>query len=138
MSKYTQIHLVNQLDLDLSQLFPQFNSTLGLLDRNGSILYATGDQQHVGKTLFGDKLRSILSSLHPPESITTPLNDLIRKSLQGKIGSEDILINGQMNTMVYHQVAVNGKNFLTLYIIAKHNLATDVTALINCCNYTDR
>ena len=114
-----------------SQLFPQFNSTLGLLDRNGSILYATGDQQHVGKTLFGDKLRSILSSLHPPESITTPLNDLIRKSLQGKTGSEDILINGQMNTMAYHPVAVNGKNFLTLYIIAKHNLATDVTALIN-------
>ncbi len=114
-----------------SQLFPQFNSTLGLLDRNRSILYATGDQQHVGKTLFGDKLRSTLSSLHPPESITTPLNDLIRKSLQGKTGSEDILINGQMNTMAYHPVAVNGKNFLTLYIIAKHNLATDVTALIN-------
>jgi signal transduction histidine kinase len=114
-----------------SQLFPQFNSTLGLLDRNGSILYATGDQQHVGKTLFGDNLRSILSSLHPPQSITTPLNDLIRKSLQGKTGSEDILINGQMNTMAYHPVAVNGKNFLTLYIIAKHNLATDVTALIN-------
>jgi signal transduction histidine kinase len=51
--------------------------------------------------------------------------------LQGKTGSEDILINGQMNTMAYHPVAVNGKNFLTLYIIAKHNLATDVTALIN-------
>ncbi|MGA9150879.1 MAG: sensor histidine kinase, partial [Candidatus Nitrosopolaris sp.] len=120
-----------------SQLFPQFNSTLGLLDRNGSILYATGDQQHVGNThthkqrYNGDNLRSILSSLHPPESITTPLNDLIRKSLQGKTGSEDILINAQMNTMAYHPVAVNGKNFLTLYIIAKHNLATDVTALIN-------
>jgi signal transduction histidine kinase len=114
-----------------SQLFPQFNSTIGLLDRNGTILYATGDQQHVGETLFGDKLRSTLSSLHPPESITTPLNDLLKKSLQGKTGSEDIRINGQMNTMAYHPVAVNGKNFLTLYVIAKHNLATDVTALIN-------
>jgi hypothetical protein len=37
---------------------------------------------------------------------------------------EDILINGQMNTMAYHPVAVNGKNFLTLYIIAKYNTIT--------------
>jgi signal transduction histidine kinase len=36
-----------------------------------------------------------------------------------------------MNTITYHPVALNGKDFLTLYIIAKHNLTTDVTALIN-------
>jgi signal transduction histidine kinase len=114
-----------------SQLFPQFNSTIGLLDRNGTILYANGGQQYVGETVFGDKLRSILSSLHPPESITTPLNNLLSRSLQGKAGSEDILINGRMNTIAYHPVALNGENFLTLYIIAKHTLATDVTALIN-------
>src|SRR5215831_6038543 len=59
-----------------SQLFPQFNSTIGLLDRNGTILYANGGQQYVGETIFGDKLRSSLLSLHPPESITTPLNNL--------------------------------------------------------------
>ncbi|MGC2572708.1 MAG: sensor histidine kinase [Candidatus Nitrosopolaris sp.] len=114
-----------------SQLFPQFNSTIGLLDRNGRILYATGGQQYVGETVFGDKLRSSLSSLHPPESITTPLNNLSSRSFEGKAGSEDILINGQMNTITYHPVALNGKDFLTLYIIAKHNLTTDVTALIN-------
>jgi hypothetical protein len=114
-----------------SQLFPQFNSTIGLLDRNGTILYANGGQQYVGETVFGDKLRSSLSSLHPPESITTPLNNLSSRSFEGKAGSEDIPINGQMNTITYHPVALNGKNFLTLYIIAKHNLTTDVTALIN-------
>jgi signal transduction histidine kinase len=114
-----------------SQLFPQFNSTIGLLDRNGTILYATGSQHYVGETVFGDKLRSTLSSLHPPESITSPLNNLSSRSFEGKAGSEDILINGQMNTITYHPVALNGKNFLTLYIIAKHKLTTDVTALIN-------
>ena len=31
------------------QLFPQFNSTIGLLDRNGIILYATNAQQYVGE-----------------------------------------------------------------------------------------
>src|SRR5215469_14916045 len=114
-----------------SQLFPQFNSTIGLLDRNGTILYANGGQQSVGETVFGDKLRSTLSYLHPHESITTPLNNVSSRSFEGKNGSEDILINGQMKTISYHPVALNGKDFLTLYIIAKHNLTTDVTALIN-------
>ena len=114
-----------------SQLFPQFNSTIGLLDRNGTILYANGGQQYVGETVFGDKFRSTLSSLHPPESITTPINNVSSRSFEGKNGSEGILINGQMKTISYHPVALNGKDFLTLYIIAKHNLTTDVTALIN-------
>jgi hypothetical protein len=48
------------------QLFPQFNSTIGLLDRNGIILYATNAQQYVGEYIFGDKFQSVLStSLHP-------------------------------------------------------------------------
>ena len=102
-----------------------------MLDRNENFLYATGDQRYVGETVFGNKLRSILSSLHPPKSSTTLSDDLIKKSLHGNTDSEDILINGQMNTIAYHPVAVNGKNFLTLYVIAKHSLATDVTALIN-------
>jgi signal transduction histidine kinase len=111
-----------------NQLFhTQFNSTIGLLDRNGTILYATGNQQHhVSETLFGDKSLSTFSSLHAQEPITA-----IIKSLRGNTGSEDISINGQMNSIAYHPVTVNGKNFLTLYIIMKHSLATDVTALIN-------
>jgi len=113
------------------QLYPQFNSTIGLLDRNGIILYATGAQQYVGEYVFGDKFQSVLSSsLHPPESRNL-LNDLIGKSLQGNTGSGDIVINGKMNTIAYQPVTVNGANFLTLYISAQHSLATDVTGLIN-------
>jgi signal transduction histidine kinase len=119
-----------------NQLFPQFNSTIGLLERNGIILYATGAQQYVGEYVFGDKFQSVLSSsLHSPESKNL-LNDLISKSLQGNTGSGDILINGKMNTIAYQPVAVTGKNFLTLYISAQHNLATDVTALINQQEYS--
>jgi len=114
-----------------NQLFPQFNSTIGLLDRNGTILYATNAQQHVGENVFGDKFQSVLSaSLHPPESKNL-LNDIIKSSLQGYIGSGDIVINGKMNTIAYQPVLVNGKNFLTLYISAQHNLASDVSALID-------
>lgn len=114
-----------------NQLFPQFNSTIGLLDRNGLILYATGAQQYVGDYVFGVKFQSTLSSfLHPPESINL-LNGLIAKSLQGSTGSGDILINGKMNTIAYQPVVVNGKPFLILYITAQHNVASDVSALIN-------
>jgi signal transduction histidine kinase len=114
-----------------NQLYPQFNSTIGLLDRNGIILYATNAQQYVGEYIFGDKFQSVLStSLHPPESKNL-LNSLIKSSLQGNTGSGDILSNGKMNTIAYQPVLVNGKNFLTLYISAQHNLASDVTALID-------
>ena len=61
--------------------------------------------------------------LQPPESKNL-LNDLIKKSLQGNTGSGDILINGKMNTIAYQPVVIADKNFLTLYIIAKHTLAT--------------
>ena len=113
-----------------NQLFPQFNSTIGLLDRNGIILY-TNPQQYVGDYIFGNKFQSVLSSLlRPPESITL-LNNLIRTSLQGFTGVGDILANGKMSTIAYEPVLVKGQYFLTLYISAQHNLATDVSALID-------
>ena len=54
----------------------------------------------------------------------------MRYSLQGNTGSKDIPINGKMNTIAYQPVAVNGKDFLRLYVSAQHNLASDVGALI--------
>ena len=123
------------------QILPQFNSTLGLglLDRNGIILYitpkqfgiTTNTQKYVGEYVFGDKFQSALSSSLQHLESKNLLNDLIKKSLQGNTGSGDILINGKMNTIAYQPVVIADKNFLTLYIIAKHSLATDVTALIN-------
>jgi signal transduction histidine kinase len=85
----------------------------------------------VGQYVFGNKFQSTLSSLlHPPESKNL-LNGLIAKSLQGNTGAGDILINGKMNTIAYQPVVVNGKSFLVLYITAQHNVASDVSALIN-------
>jgi hypothetical protein len=48
-----------------NQLFPQFNSTIGLLDRNGLILY-TNPQQYVGENVFGNKFQAALSTLLRP------------------------------------------------------------------------
>src|SRR5215472_8685543 len=81
-----------------NQLLPQFGSTIGLLDRNGIVLYinprqfgiTTDPQKYVGEQVFGDKFQSLLSSsLHPSDS-RNRLNDLIKRSLQGYIGLADI------------------------------------------------
>jgi len=115
----------------INQLFPQFNSTVGMFDRNGIILYTSGAQQYVDEYVFGNKFQSVLSSsLHSPESKNL-LNDLIMSSLEGNTGSGDILINGKMNTIAYQPVVVDGKTFLVLYTSAQHNLTSDVSALIN-------
>ena len=121
-----------------NQIFPQFNSTIGLLDRKGIILYTspkqfgitTNNQQYVGEYVFGDKFQSGLSSLLPPESKNL-LNDLIKKSLQGNTGSADIPINDKIYTIAYQPVVIGGKSFMTLYIRAQHTLTTDVSALID-------
>jgi hypothetical protein len=54
-------------DLLESQLLPQFNSTIGLLDKNGLVLYAD-TQSFVGKNIFGKELQSALSTLLSPRS----------------------------------------------------------------------
>jgi len=112
-----------------NQLFSPFKSTVGLLDRNGTILYDAGFTQYTGANVFENEYQSVLSHLDPHDF--NLLDDLIKKSLQGTTGSGDFLVNGKLNTIVYEPVVVNGKNFLTLYISAQHKLATDVSALID-------
>ena len=113
-----------------NQLYLQFNSNIGLLDKTGTILYATDAQQYIGENVFDSKVQFLLSPILDASESKNLLNDLVRNSLQGNIGSKDILINGIMNTIAYHPVVVKGKNFLVLYVSVQHNLATDVGALI--------
>jgi signal transduction histidine kinase len=111
------------------QLIPQFNSTVGLLDRKGTVLYSS-TPSFIGKDVFGKDIQSMLSSLLPLEAKDS-LNNIIRNSLQGSTGSSDISAQGRTSTISYEPVNINGKYFLTLYIIAPHNLASDVGLLIN-------
>ena len=110
------------------QLIPQFNSTLGLLDRNGIVLYSS-TPSFIGKYVFGDDIQSAFSSLLNSKDKNS-LNQLIRRSLLGSTGSGDIWAQGKTRTISYEPVNINGKYFLTLYVIAPHNLASDVDMLI--------
>ena len=117
-----------------SQLYPQFNSTIGLLDRNGIILY-TIPQQYIGENVFGRKFQSALLSLVQLPESRIKLNNLVKESLLGKTGSEDILINDKITTIAFQPVAVKGKSFLTLDVNAQNSLASDVGTLIDQLKY---
>ena len=49
------------------QLIPQFNSTVGLLDRKGTVLYSS-TPSFIGKDVFGKDIQSMLSPLLPLEA----------------------------------------------------------------------
>ncbi|MGA9941419.1 MAG: sensor histidine kinase [Nitrososphaeraceae archaeon] len=113
-----------------SQLLPQFNSTVILLDNNGIILHAN-NRSLIGKNIFGTKIQSIISSLLPNSSKNL-LNDLVHASLQqaNNGGMQDIYMQGRTTTIAYEPVTLQGKHFLTLYVIAQHNLASNVAMAI--------
>ena len=118
-------------DLLKSQLLPQFNSTIGLLDKNGLVLYAN-TQSYVGKNIFGKELQSALSTLLSARSLDQ-LNGALKASVNNNESSgsiDAISKQGTVNTIAFSPVLLNGTDFLTLYVAAPHNLAGDVASAI--------
>ena len=113
-----------------SQLLPQFNSTVILLDNNGIILHAN-NRSLIGKNISGTKIQSMISSLLPNSSKNL-LNDIVHASLQqaNNGGMQDIYMQDRTTTITYEPVTLQGKHFLTLYVIAQHNLASSVAMAI--------
>jgi signal transduction histidine kinase len=113
-----------------NQLFPEFVSSILLIDKNGIILYSSNNS-YTGKNVVGDGFQSSLYTLGSPKSRNL-LNDLFRASLQGNTGSSiDIFAQKRMNTIAYQPVIVEGNHFLTLFINVPHNFASDVGVAIN-------
>ena len=108
-----------------SQLSTKYGSTLGMVDRNGLILYSS-NATYIGKDVFGDELQSIL----PPEIIDR-FNSFLRASLQGEAGSGDIPVQGSTTTIAYQPVSFSGDNFAVVYVIATHNIQGIVGSLID-------
>ena len=116
-----------------NQLLPQFNSTIGLLDKNGLVLYANS-QSFVGKNIFGNEIQSALSTLLSARS-RDQLNEALKSSVNsdgGGSSSIDVISKqGTVNTIAISPVLLNGTNFLTLYVAVPHNLAGDVASAIS-------
>ena len=123
--------VVSAIDLDdiglflQSQLSPKYESTTGLLDRDGRILY-TNNATFIGKDVFGEEFQSLL-----PLEIKDTFNSFLRDSLRGQPGSGDITFQGETATIAYQPVTIRGNEFAVLYITAPHKLAGNVAFLID-------
>lgn len=107
------------------QLSTQYGSTLGMIDRNGMILYSS-NATYIAKDVFGDEFQSVI-----PLEIRDRFNSFLRDSLQGTAGSGDISIQGNTSTIAYQPVSFSGDNFAVLYIVAPHNIQGPVGSLID-------
>ena len=108
-----------------AQLSTKYGSTLGMVDRNGMILYST-NATYVGKDVFGDEFQSVI-----PQEIRASFNSFLRNSLLGTTGSGDISLQGNTSTIAYQPVSLSGDNYAVVYVVAPHNIQGPVGALID-------
>ena len=109
-----------------SQISPNLEGQVGLIDRTGIILYSK-DSEYVSKNVFGVKFQSFLQSLGS-ETIRT-MSSGFKLGLQGYSGSEEISINGK-SAFVYTPILLEGNQFGILYVIAPYTQVAEVTALV--------
>ncbi|MDQ4017545.1 MAG: ATP-binding protein [Thermoproteota archaeon] len=144
---YSGIRLDTVSNLLKDQLIPGFQSSVSLLDTNGTILYSQ-NQSYIGQNVFSNEIQSLLyPSIIPIES-KDMFNGIIRESLKGNQGSQDLKIRGQTNTLSYQPVIVdtnqndNGSNnssgnnsnnnyFMSVFIVSPHVLTSNVSSLID-------
>jgi signal transduction histidine kinase len=112
-----------------NQIPPGFESNIGLVDKNGIILYTT-NQTYIGKNYFGEEFQSSLSAILSPKELGD-LNNILQRSLQGSPGTEDITLTGQTTTIAYRPVMITGEHLLTLYITSPHQLTGSVNLAID-------
>lgn len=109
-----------------SELAPQVAGNVGLMDKNGVIIYGSNPSL-IGKYYLGKEFQSLV-----PEEIRGPYNSLLARSLNGFAGAEDlILMGGNKTTITYQPVFIGGKYLWTLFVSSPHQLAAEVGVLIN-------
>ena len=106
------------------EVSPKMQSTIGMTDRNGLILYSQ-TSSIIGKDIFGPETQSIL-----PIEMRDTFNSIVRDALSGKTGSGDFTYNGTVTTISYQPLSIYGHDFGVLYIVTPHTLAGNTSALI--------
>jgi len=107
------------------ELSPEFASNVGLIDKNGVILYSK-NRNVVGKNYLTSEFQDLI----PPE-IKNVYNNILASSLAGGSGLRDISFNDNMTTIAYQPITLDGDFLWSLYIGTPHSLASNVGYLIN-------
>ena len=122
---FTTIDLAKLGDFLQKELSPEFASNVGLIDKNGVILYSK-NRNVVGKNYLNPEFQDLI----PPE-IKNEYNDILATSLTGGSGLRDISFNDNMTTIAYQPITLAGEFLWSLYISTPHSLASNVGYLIN-------
>jgi signal transduction histidine kinase len=107
-----------------NEISPEFISNVGLMDKNGTILYAR-NQSLVGKNYESEEFQATV-----PDQVKSEYIGILTRSLESDPGAEDITFNGTTTTISYQPINVDGKHIWTLFLGSPHNLATDVGQVI--------
>lgn len=97
---------------------------VGLMDRNGVIIYARNPAL-IGKNYLSPEFQSLI-----PDVIKKDYNRILNNSLQGESHAEDLEYNGTTVTLSYEPILISGKYLWTLYLSFPHQLASNVGSLI--------
>lgn len=123
--------LAAAIDLDAvgrfakDQLASSSESSTGLMDKNGIVLYSSNSPQITGKNIFDPEVQSVV-----PLEIRDSFNQLIRNALDGQTGSADFSVGDDAATIAYRPVTVRGNEFAVLFVVTPHVLAGDAAALV--------
>jgi signal transduction histidine kinase len=110
-----------------SALPPKYNSSVGLIEGNGTILYTSANQSLIGLNAFGNEFQAIV-----PSEIKEPFNSFLRESLKTSTPSvHDIEYQDDATSIAYQPISLDDHNIGTLYISASHTLAENVRNIIN-------
>ncbi len=122
---FTTIDLSKLGEFLQKELSPEFASNVGLIDKNGVILYSQ-NRNVVGKNYLTPEFQDLI----PPE-IKDIYNNILATSLTGGSGLRDISFNDNMTTIAYQPITLDGEFLWSLYISTPHSLASNVGYLIN-------
>ena len=100
-------------------------NNIGMIDRNGMILYSTS-KDLLGKNYLGPEVQNLL----PPE-VKDPFNSFLAASLKGKEGSGDFTYLGNTTTIAYAPISLSANQFAVLYITASHQLTVETATLLD-------
>jgi signal transduction histidine kinase len=122
---FTTIDLAKLGNFLQKELSPEFASNVGLIDKNGVILYSK-NRNVVGNNYLTPEFQDLI----PPE-IKGEYNNILATSLTGGSGLRDISFNDNMTTIAYQPITLDGEFLWSLYISTPHSLASNVGYLIN-------
>ena len=122
---FTTINLAKLGDFLQKELSPEFASNVGLIDKNGVILYSK-NRNVVGKNYLNPEFQDLI----PPE-IKNEYNNILATSLTEGSGLRDISFNDNKTTIAYQPITLDGEFLWSLYISTPHSLASNVGYLIN-------